>query len=440
MTDPLKGRLPASLETSSARVIFLLLAGSVGASLISIAASQILLALASIGAVAFLRPRPGYFANLRPMLLTLALFLAWTVLAALASSDIRLGLTIVRKFFLFFILLLVPLLAKGEGTIDWIYRTVFGAAAASSVMGLIQFARNPERDLLHRISGFSGQWMTFSGLLMLALVALVAYCVCSDRRDQRWAIPAGALMFAAIYLSQTRSAVLGVIAGVFVVLLLRRPKATLLLLILIPALYFISPARIQQRFRAGWHADDPNTRNRIELVETSLRLIGDNPWFGVGPKNVAREAPRYRGSDEFPDWMYQHMHNNLLQIASERGIPGLVLWAWFMVRLAWDAWQLFARSRLAPASREATMAATAALACWAALMISGLFEYNFGDSEVLALFLFFVAAPYAFPGHGSVGPAAGGEFTGQEPGLQREHPDAPVIVRGQTEPVRQTLS
>lgn len=85
------------------------------------------------------------------------------------------------------------------------------------------------------------------------------------------------------------------------------------------------------------------------------------------------------------------------------------------------------------------MAATAALACWAALMISGLFEYNFGDSEVLALFLFFVAAPYAFPGHGAAGSPAGGEFTGQQPGLRREHPDAPVIARGQTEPVRQTL-
>ncbi len=440
MSDPLKEWLPPSIEADSERVTFLLMAGSVAASLVSIAASQTLLALASIGAVAFLRPRPRRFANQRPMFLVLALFLAWTILAALASSDVRLGLSIVRKFFLFLILLLVPLVASGARRIEWIYRTVFGAAVASSVVGLIQFARNPGRDLLHRISGFMGQWMTFAGLLMLSLVALVAHCVCSDRRNQRWAIPAGAVMFAAIYLSQTRSAILGVIAGVFVVLLLRRPRATLLLLILVPALYFLSPAGIQQRFRAGWHADDPNTRNRIELVETSFRLIRNNPWLGVGPKNVAGEAPRYRGSNEYPDWMYQHMHNNFLQIAAERGIPGLLLWTWFMIRLAWDAWRLFARSRLVPASREATTAATAALACWAALMVSGLFEYNFGDSEVLALFLFFAAAPYAFPSYGMTGSPAGGELTGQEAELQRRIPDSPVTVRGRTEPPPQALS
>jgi len=440
MPEPLKVYLPGSLDTDSARMVFLLLAGSVGASLLSIAASQSLLILASVGAVAFLRPQPGRFSNLRPLLLILALFFLWTILAALASHDVRLGLTIVKKFFIFLTLVLVPVAAKGAGRIAWIYRTVFGAAALSSVVGLIQFIRNPERDLLHRISGFMGQWMTFSGLLMLALVALVAYCACSDWRRLWWVIPAGTVMFAAIYLSQTRSALLGMIAGAFVVLLLSRPRATLLLLILVPALYFLSPARIQQRFRGGWNADDPNTRNRIELVETSLRLIRDNPWFGVGPKNVAVEAPRYRGSHDYPDWMYQHMHNNLLQMAAERGIPGLMLWIWLMIRLAWDAWQLFARSRRDPESREALMAATAALGCWTALMVSGLFEYNFGDSEILALFLFCEAAPYAFPGREIAGSCADGEAAGQKSELQRTCPGTPIVTLGHTEPGRQPPS
>ena len=37
-----------------------------------------------------------------------------------------------------------------------------------------------------------------------------------------------------------------------------------------------------------------------------------------------------------------------------------------------------------------------ALGSWAALMVAGLFEYNFGDSEVLTLFLFIMSAPYAY--------------------------------------------
>jgi O-antigen ligase len=98
--------------------------------------------------------------------------------------------------------------------------------------------------------------------------------------------------------------------------------------------------------------------------------------------------------------MYQHMHNNILQVASETGIPGLVIWLWFMVRLEWDAWLAYRRAQRCSSAkeglrREALMISSAALGAWVALMAAGMLEYNFGDSEVLMLFLFIMSAPYA---------------------------------------------
>ena len=61
------------------------------------------------------------------------------------------------------------------------------------------------------------------------------------------------------------------------------------------------------------------------------------------------------------------MHNNILQIAAETGIPGLILWLWFMVRLAWDALRCY-RHANEPSfpgrsiRQEALMASSAALA------------------------------------------------------------------------------
>jgi putative inorganic carbon (HCO3(-)) transporter len=166
------------------------------------------------------------------------------------------------------------------------------------------------------------------------------------------------------------------------------------------ALYLVSPASIQNRLRSGWNPNDPNTRNRIELFGTTLRLIRDHPWLGVGQR-VSLEAPKYRGSQEFPDWMYLHMHNNFLQIAAERGIPGLILWLWFMLQLGWHAIRVFlASGGSANAdsgdSREAdNFVAAAAVGGWVALLAAGMFEYNFGDSEILTLFLFMMSAPFA---------------------------------------------
>ena len=74
---------------------------------------------------------------------------------------------------------------------------------------------------------------------------------------------------------------------------------------------------------------------------------------------------------------------------------------WFMGQLAWDALLCYRRTaaqsgfRNEAARREALTASSAALASWAALISAGMFEYNFGDSEVLTLFLFITGAPYA---------------------------------------------
>jgi hypothetical protein len=47
------------------------------------------------------------------------------------------------------------------------------------------------------------------------------------------------------------------------------------------------------------------------------------------------------------------------------------------------------------AARAARGAAGAAFALLCATMVAGLFEYNFGDSEILMLLLVVSAAPYA---------------------------------------------
>ncbi|HYK91283.1 MAG TPA: glycosyltransferase [Acidobacteriota bacterium] len=397
--DEPTGKSAALLEAGPDRAAFLILAGSISLSLVSIAASQILLAAAITAAVWLWKRRGKDFVFWPRCSLPLCAFAFWTLLTVLVSYDTHTSILELKKFFIYLIVFLVPLLIRGKGAAIWVYRAIFAAAALSGLKGISQFASNPHRGLSDRISGFMSQWMTYSGLLMLVLVALASFICVFGFRRHKWILPIGFLLAVPLYLSETRSAQWGAVAGMLVVmLLLRKMRAVAALLVIILAIYIVSPSSVRQRLRSAFDLADPNTRNRIELFGTAVRLIQDNPWFGVGPKNVGHEALRYRGTHEWPDWMYQHMHNNVLQIAAERGIPGLLIWLWFMVALAWDALRSFRLSRKqsdqTEANREALLTSAAALGAWTALMIAGAFEYNFGDSEVLTLFLFMMSVAF----------------------------------------------
>ncbi len=414
--------LPDSLQDNAERITFLALAGCISLSLVSIAASQILLAVTIAGFVWMWKRNKLSFDSIKPIILPLLAFAIWILIAVLASSNVAISLKITKKFFLFLIVFLVPLMIRAEGRLTWIYRSVFAVSVVSSLFGLLQYLDNPNRDLLHRISGFMSQWMTYSGLLMLVLVLLIAFTLCAGVRKHLWVIPIGVLIVLALMFSQTRNTWIGAIIGIVVLIVLRRPRAITVLILAVLVFYVIAPGQVKQRLASIVDKTDP----RFHVYLTAMHIIQDNPWLGVGPKNVQYEAPKYREEKDFPDWLkkvvgffsnsskyqeeekkfpawlYQHMHNNFFEIAAEVGIPGLILWLWFMIRLAWDALRCYryANSRSFPGGeglkREALIASSAALAGWAALMIAGMFEYNFGDSEVLMLFLFIAGAPYAF--------------------------------------------
>ena len=86
-----------------------------------------------------------------------------------------------------------------------------------------------------------------------------------------------------------------------------------------------------------------------------------------------------------------HLHNVPVNIAAERGLPALALWLWFIATAARD---LLKQVRNGPA----TAIAAAGLAAIVAMLAAGLFEYNFGDSEFLMLFLGLITLPFAARG------------------------------------------
>jgi O-antigen ligase len=151
--------------------------------------------------------------------------------------------------------------------------------------------------------------------------------------------------------------------------------------------FALAPDNVTNRMMSMFDLRDPSNQDRLAMLEVGQGIVRDHPLTGVGPAMVQRVYPQYR-----PAYAVQpvnpHLHNVPVQIAAERGLPALAVFLWFVVSLGVALVRLVRRSadRLLPA---------ASLAVLAAMLAAGLFEYNFGDSEFLMLFLVLITLPFA---------------------------------------------
>jgi putative inorganic carbon (HCO3(-)) transporter len=136
---------------------------------------------------------------------------------------------------------------------------------------------------------------------------------------------------------------------------------------------------------------DPTARERLVMLDVGARLIREHPVLGIGPAQVKRVYPTYAPPEALRRHT-GHLHNTPLQIAVERGLVGLALWLWIFVAFFIRAGRVLRR---VPATATADRAlVVGALAAVAAFLVSGLFEYNFGDTEVLLVALAVMALPF----------------------------------------------
>jgi O-antigen ligase len=131
---------------------------------------------------------------------------------------------------------------------------------------------------------------------------------------------------------------------------------------------------------------DMSSIDRYYMWQAGLEMIRDRPIFGQGPGMIPAAYRVYRWP-EAPQTEISHLHNNVLQVAAERGLPALLFWLWWVASVMGDAYR--------EARRRLDWAPLGACGVFVALLMAGMFEYNFGDSEVLYLALIAAAWPYA---------------------------------------------
>jgi O-antigen ligase len=129
------------------------------------------------------------------------------------------------------------------------------------------------------------------------------------------------------------------------------------------------------------------------MWEDGMRMVPQHPWFGVGMESIRTHWMQWniRAYAFFHD--ESHFHNDMIQIAVERGLPALAAWLWFVVGFFVLLLRLIHRAR--ERSRFATSAATGILAGFAAYQLTALVHYDLGIEPVAMMLYFYVGVALA---------------------------------------------
>lgn len=370
---------------------------------LSIVASEVLLTCAGILWL-ILVVRGKERLEVPRMFWPLALYAAATLVSAFLSLDPRVSLPDCKQLLLFFIVPIGYRLLPGKRVLTAI-DILITVGALSAIVGVTQFGILKYDDLGRRPQGFFGMYMTYSGQLML-VACLAAARILFRKTDRVWAALVLPALVVAIATTLSRNAWVGACAGIGVLFLIRDFRLLGLLPVAAALFLGFGPTRLTDRLwstfemrqrghmSATVEASVQSNRDRIAMLKSGMRIIKDHPWTGVGPDMVRVVYPHYRDADAV-NQLNPHLHNVPVQIAAERGIPALVIWLVFMAMLLRD----FCAARTSAAFASVS---TGGLAAVVALVAAGMFEYNFGDSEVLMLFLVVVTLPYAAAREGAM--------------------------------------
>ncbi|WP_082622968.1 O-antigen ligase [Terrabacter sp. Root85] len=146
--------------------------------------------------------------------------------------------------------------------------------------------------------------------------------------NRRWSFVLMGMMLTAVLLTQSRQAVIGLVAAVFVLVLRSRTdrrRSKLVLLVVAPLVLFVTNL-VQDQVQSGNQFN--SVFQRLTWFQDSMTVWSSDPWFGVGL--------RWWYTDRFP---FQFQPPNAeIEVLTSAGAVGLAAFVLLMVvalRVAW---------------------------------------------------------------------------------------------------------
>lgn len=195
-------------------------------------------------------------------------------------------------------------------------------------------------------------------------------------------------VLASMLLTQSRNVYLAfLICLVFYGIIMNR-RFLLAIFVILLAAYVVLPAGLTERTKSIFDLSHPSNRARIVMWETGLKMFADHPLTGVADNKILEIYSQYKIPEFHSEGV--HLHSNMIMILATTGIFGFIAFAGFFITLMVKQVQLMKKFK--PGTNK--LLALGSILVVISFLISGIFEWSFGDHEVMTVFFFLVSVPF----------------------------------------------
>lgn len=252
---------------------------------------------------------------------------------------------------------------------------------------------NMFQNIKMRVYSTFGNPNVLGEFLVLSIPLALAFTIRSEKTSHRiFYFCILAVMSACMILTWSRGAWLGIMLAIMIFLVLTDRRWLLCALIIVVVIPFIpvilnSNSAIIGRFTSIGNMADTSTAYRVSIWRSTIEIIKDHWISGIGPGSDAFSMV-YQGYAASGAEFALHSHNLYLQLITELGIGGIIVFAALIISfLKISAQNIFVNNKN-------TLKSSISIACVsgiAGLLLQGLTDYIWYNYKLLLIFWIILA-------------------------------------------------
>jgi tetratricopeptide (TPR) repeat protein/O-antigen ligase len=198
------------------------------------------------------------------------------------------------------------------------------------------------------------------------------------------------IMASSVFISMSRGGIIALTFSLlffFIILRKREPKysnlffAGVAVCLMVSIAFLVGWGSIFERF--GHTFTDGRIKfDRIPIWQNSSEIFRDYWFAGSGFGTFINIFPNYKTIPD--DFIYDHAHNDYIELLTDGGIVGFVLVAWFVIAVVREGWKMIGRRR----DRYSILISIGALSGILAMLIHSVSDFNMHNGADGVYFFF----------------------------------------------------